>query len=133
MSNKIQFDLVSPTKLLVSRAVDMVVVPGAEGDFGAMEAHSPLISAVRPGLIDIHDDGKVSERIFVAGGFAEVSGDRVIVLAEEAFPQAEVTAELVEKRLKDAKAAADAAKTEHEKANASRLQAVAEAMQAVVH
>ena len=133
MSNKVQFDLVSPTKLVVSRAVDMVVVPGSEGDFGAMAAHSPLISAVRPGLIDIHDDGKISERIFVAGGFSEVTADRVTVLAEEAYPLSDITAELVEQRVSAAKAATDAAKSDYEKSNAVRLTLVAEALQAVLH
>ena len=133
MASKILFDLVSPTKLLVSREVEMVVVPGAEGDFGAMAAHSPLISAVRPGVIDIHDDGKVAERIFVAGGFSEVTAERVTVLAEEAYPLKEVTKELVEKRLADAKAASSSAVSEFEKAKAERLNAIAEALQAAAH
>ena len=133
MSDKIQFDLVAPTKLVYSQAVDMVVVPGAEGDFGAMAAHSLLLSSVRPGLIDIHNDGKVSERIFVAGGFSEVTGDRVTVLAEEAYPLADITKELVEKRLADAKAAVDAAKSDYDKANAKQLVLVAEAMEAVLN
>ena len=133
MSEKILFDLVSPTQLVVSRAVDMVVVPGAEGDFGAMAAHAPLISTVRPGLIDIHEDGKVAERIFVAGGFTEVTADRVTVLAEETFPLANITTDLASKRLEAAKAAADAATTEYEKANAQHLLNVAEALQAVAH
>ena len=133
MADKILFDLVSPTKLLVSRAVDMVVVPGAEGDFGAMAAHSPLISAVRPGVIDIHDEGKIAERIFVAGGFSEVTAERVTVLAEEAYPLSEVTKELVDKRVADAKTATDSAVSDFEKTNAARLSAVAEALEAIVH
>jgi F-type H+-transporting ATPase subunit epsilon len=133
MADKILFDLVSPTKLLVSRQVDMVVVPGEEGDFGAMAAHSPLISSVRPGVIDIHDEGKVSERIFVSGGFSEVTHDRVTVLAEEAYPLAEITNDLVEKQRAVAKAAADSAVSEFEKSNAQRLNAVVDAMQAVAH
>ena len=133
MADKILFDLVSPTKLLVSRQVDMVVVPGAEGDFGAMAAHSPLISTVRPGIIDIHDDGKVAERIFVAGGFSEVTADRVTVLAEEAIPLAEITKDLVDKRLADAKAATDSAVSAFDKAAAQQQSAVAEALQAAAH
>ncbi len=133
MADKILFDLVSPTQLLVSRQVDMVVVPGEEGDFGAMAAHSPLISAVRPGIIDIHDDGKVSERIFVAGGFSEVTADRVTVLAEEAYPLADITKDVVEKHFAAAKAATDGAVSPFEKATAQRLTAVAEALQALVH
>jgi F-type H+-transporting ATPase subunit epsilon len=131
MADKILFDLVSPTKLLVSRQVDMVVVPGAEGDFGAMAAHAPLISTVRTGIIDIHDEGKVSERIFVAGGFTEVTTDRVTVLAEEAYPLAEITKELAEKRMAAAKAATAHAKSDYDKSKAKDLTEVAEALLAL--
>jgi len=130
MAEKIQFELVSPAKLLVSSAVDMVVVPGTEGDFGALPRHSPMIATVRPGVIDIHDAGKVSERIFVAGGFAEVNEERITVLAEEAIPVAELTAALAEERLKEAKEAAADARSEVEKAAAEKKVAIAVAMQA---
>ncbi len=130
MAEKIQFELVSPAKLLVSSAVDMVVVPGTEGDFGALPRHSPVISTVRPGVIDIHDAGKISDRIFVAGGFAEVNEERITVLAEEAIPVAELTAALAEERLKAAKEAVADARTEAEKAAAEQKVAIAMAMQA---
>src|ERR1041384_7318961 len=88
MADKIQFELVSPERLLVSRDVEMVVVPGSEGDFGVLRDHAPLISTVRPGVIDIYDDGNtISDRIFVSGGFAEGTGERCTVLAEQAVPQ----------------------------------------------
>lgn len=130
MAEKIQFELVSPAKLLVSSAVDMVVVPGTEGDFGALARHAPLIATVRPGVIDIHDAGKVSNRIFVAGGFAEVNEERITVLAEEAIPVAELTAAQAEERLKAAREALNDARTEAEKAAAEQKIAVAIAMQA---
>ena len=130
MAEKIQFELVSPAKLLVSSAVDMVVVPGTEGDFGALPRHSPVISTVRPGVIDIHDAGKISDRIFVAGGFAEVNEERITVLAEEAIPVAELTAALAEERLKAAKEAVADARTEAEKAAAEKKLVIAVAMQA---
>jgi len=133
MADKVLFDLVSPTKLLVSRQVDMVVVPGEEGDFGAMRAHAPMISAVRPGIIDIHDEGKVTERIFVAGGFSEVTPDRVTVLAEEAYPLAEITRDMAEKRMADAKAAEEKAVSAFDQAAARSLVAIAEALQAAAH
>jgi F-type H+-transporting ATPase subunit epsilon len=130
MAEKIQFELVSPAKLLVSSAVDMVVVPGTEGDFGALARHAPLIATVRPGVIDIHDNGKVSNRIFVAGGFAEVNEERITVLAEEAVPVAELTAADAEERLKAAREELNDARTEAEKAAAEKKVAVAIAMQA---
>jgi F-type H+-transporting ATPase subunit epsilon len=128
MSETVQFDLVSPEKLLVSEAVDMVVVPGGEGDFGVLPRHAPMISTVRPGVIDIHTMGAVTERIFVAGGFAEVTGERVTVLAEEAFPVADVTKEMGEARLKAAKEAFESADTDAERAKAERLHLVAETL-----
>lgn len=133
MADKIQFELVSPAKLLVSSPVDMVVVPGTEGDFGALERHAPMIATVRPGVIDVHDGGRVSSRIFVAGGFAEVNETRVTVLAEEAMPVADITADMASARLQAAKEAIADAKTDADKAAAQKLQAIAEALQAALH
>ena len=102
MADKVQFELVSPERLLISREVGMVVVPGAEGDFGVLPEHAPLISTVRPGVIDIYDDGQtISDRIFVSGGFAEVTGERCTVLAEEALPLKEIDRAHVQKDLDD--------------------------------
>jgi F-type H+-transporting ATPase subunit epsilon len=98
---QIEFELVSPAKLLVSEPVDMVVVPGAEGDFGAMHRHSPLISAMRTGIIRIYEGDNVRQRIFVAGGFVEVTPERCTVLAEEAVPVDEIDRAAVEAELKD--------------------------------
>ncbi len=102
MADKVQFELVSPERLLISREVGMVVVPGAEGDFGVLPEHAPLISTVRPGVIDVYDDGNtVSDRIFVSGGFAEVTGERCTVLADEALPVKEIDRAHVQKDLDD--------------------------------
>ena len=80
----VQFELVTPEQLLVSRDVHMVVVPGTEGNFGVLPGHSPLISTIRPGTIDIYEGNTIAERIFVAGGLAEVTPERCTVLADEA-------------------------------------------------
>ena len=130
MAEKIQFELVSPAKLLVSSAVDMVVVPGTEGDFGALPRHAPVIATVRPGVIDVHEAGKISDRIFVAGGFAEVNEERITVLAEEAVPVAELTAEQAAERLKEAQEVLADARNDAEKAAAEKRIAIAVAMQA---
>ncbi len=98
----VQFELVSPERLLVSEDVEMVVVPGSEGDFGVLPGHSPMISTVRPGVIHIFAGGTVSSRIFVAGGFAEVTESRCTVLAEEALPVDEIDRASVETDLKEA-------------------------------
>ena len=110
MADKVAFELVSPERLLLSRSVDMVVVPGAEGDFGVLRGHAPLISTLRLGVIDVHDAGGVSERIFVAGGFAEVTAERCTVLAEQAVPVADLDRAGIEgeiRSLRDSLAVAD--------------------------
>ncbi|MBC7950539.1 MAG: ATP synthase F1 subunit epsilon [Rhodospirillaceae bacterium] len=130
MAEKIQFELVSPAKLLVSAPVDMVVVPGEEGDFGALPRHAPVIATVRPGVIDVHNDGKIDNRIFVAGGFAEVNEERITVLAEEAIPVTDLTVEMAQARLTSAREALADAKTEQQKVLAEKQVAVAIAMDA---
>ena len=90
MAETTTFELVSPERFLVSKDVEMVVVPGAEGYFGVLPQHAPMISTLNAGVIDIHHGGRVEERIFIAGGFAEVTEDRCTVLAEEAMPIGEI-------------------------------------------
>jgi F-type H+-transporting ATPase subunit epsilon len=127
MADQVQFELVSPERLLVSRPVEMVVVPGVEGDFGVLPGHAPLISEVRPGVIAVFEGGKVEERIFVAGGFAEVTAERCTVLAEQALPIGEIDRGGVEADLKDAREDLADAKSDQERAAAERAIAVAEA------
>ena len=98
-SETVEFELVSPTKLLASEPVEMVVVPGAEGDIGVLPGHSPLIATIRPGVIDIHEAGKIKDQIFVGGGFVEVSRQRCTILAEEAIPVSEIELAQAEARL----------------------------------
>jgi F-type H+-transporting ATPase subunit epsilon len=81
----VQFELVSPERLILSTEVEMVVVPGTEGNFGVLPGHAPLISTIRPGTIDIYQSGAITERIFVVSGFAEVTPERCTVLADEAM------------------------------------------------
>jgi F-type H+-transporting ATPase subunit epsilon len=99
MAETTQFELVSPERLVLSRDVEMVVVPGSEGYFGVLPRHAPMISTLSAGVIDIYQGSSVVERIFVAGGFAEVTETRCTVLAEEARPLGEVTLADVEKEL----------------------------------
>jgi len=87
----VQFELVSPERLIVSAEVEMVVVPGTEGNFGVLPGHSPLISTIRPGTIDIYQGGAVSERIFIVGGLAEVTPERCTVLADEALAPSDLS------------------------------------------
>ena len=79
------FDLVSPEKLLFAGDVDQVDVPGAEGDFGVLPQHAPIVSALRPGILMVHrQEGEL--RVVVNGGFAEVNAAGLTVLADMAVP-----------------------------------------------
>ena len=92
MADTVQFDLVSPERLLASVAAKEVQIPGAEGDLTAMAGHAPLITTLRPGVLKVSGPEGDSEYV-VTGGFAEISGDSVSVLAERAIPREDMTAE----------------------------------------
>jgi len=87
MADTVLFELVTPERLLLSDQVEMVVVPGTEGDFGVLPGHAPLISTIRPGTIEIYEGRTVRQRIFISGGIAEVTPERCTVLADEAMPR----------------------------------------------
>ena len=91
--SQLQFELVSPAKLLASKPAGMVTVPGGEGDYGVLAGHAPMITTVRAGVIGVYanaNDTAPDELIFVSGGFAEVTPERCTVLADEAIPVAEL-------------------------------------------
>jgi F-type H+-transporting ATPase subunit epsilon len=77
------FELVSPEKLLFSGDVEQVDVPGAEGDFGVLAGHAPMVTTLRPGILTVHGAGG-EQKIVVLGGFAEVSTNGLTVLADVA-------------------------------------------------
>ncbi|MCG8593637.1 MAG: F0F1 ATP synthase subunit epsilon [Kiloniellales bacterium] len=125
---KVAFELVSPERLLLSVQADMVVVPGAEGDFGVLPRHAPLVSSVRSGVISVHDAGQVTERIFVAGGFAEVMPERCTVLAERAVAVADIDRAEVERELNAAREELADATSDNERQAAQRQVAEARAL-----
>jgi F-type H+-transporting ATPase subunit epsilon len=107
-----QLELVSPEKLLLSRPVEMAVLPAAEGEMGVMPGHSPMIVALRGGIISVTENGQVTDRLFVGGGFAEVTPERCTVLADEATPVAQLSRAAAETRIREAEEAYAAAATE---------------------
>lgn len=132
MADQIQFELVSPERLLVSQPVEMVVVPGAEGDFGVLPGHAPLISNVRPGIIAVFEDNKVAQRIFVAGGFAEVTPERCTVLAEAATLLEDIDRAAVEVEMRNAREDLALAKDDATRGRLEQVIAVGEAKIAVL-
>jgi F-type H+-transporting ATPase subunit epsilon len=99
MAERVQFELVTPERLLLSEMVEMVVVPGTEGNFGVLPGHAPLISSIRPGTIDIYEGQSVTRRIFIVSGIAEVTPELCTVLADEALPPEELDRGAIEAEL----------------------------------
>ena len=97
-----QLELVSPEKLMFSGDVTDVLVPGTEGDFVVMAGHMPLMSALRPGVIDIGEADGTHTRLFVRGGFADVTNTSLTLLAETAIPLADLDSAKLETEIKDA-------------------------------
>lgn len=100
----VNLEIVSPEKLLLSRPVDMVVIPASEGDMGVLEGHAPMIVMLRGGMIALYDGEQITDQMYVAGGFAEVTPERCTVLANEVMPVGELSREEGERRLADAEA-----------------------------
>ena len=101
MSEKLNFALVSPEREVFHGEVDQVVVPGVEGEFGVLARHAPVMSVIKPGALRIFDDGQV-RKIYVEGGFADVTPEGLTVLAEEAIDLAGIDPAKLEQDLKDA-------------------------------
>jgi F-type H+-transporting ATPase subunit epsilon len=102
MADPLRFDLVSPERLLLSEEVAQVVVPGAEGYFTALAGHAPFMTTLKPGVVDITRAGGEVLRIFVRGGFADVSASGLTILAEQALPLGEIDAETLAREIRNA-------------------------------
>ncbi len=128
MPATIAFELVTPEKLVKSEPVEMVVVPGGEGDMGVLPGHSLLVGTVRPGLLVVYEGGRAVDKIFVAGGMVDVTPERCTVLAVEARPLAEFSRAEAETRLARAREALGDAETDAARAVANRRIYVAETL-----
>lgn len=137
MADTIRFELVSPERLLMSEDVRQVDVPGAEGDFGVMPQHAPMISTLRAGIMMVRDaDGKERE-VFVRGGFAEVRPDLLTVLAEQAIPVEEIDEAVLAQEITNAEEDVADAKDDETRQKAdyhlARLKEVFAALKAAGH
>jgi F-type H+-transporting ATPase subunit epsilon len=104
MADTFKFELITPERMLFSEDAAQVLVPGFEGEFTVLPGHAPVISALRPGVVDaaLADTRKV--RVFVKGGLAEIDTGKLTVLAERAIPVEAMTAETVAAELETAQA-----------------------------
>lgn len=104
MAGTFKFELVTPERMALSEDVAQVVVPGVEGEFTVLPGHAPVISALRPGVIEVSLPDASKTRIFVKGGFAEVDADHLTVLAERALPVEQMDAAAIASELEVAEA-----------------------------
>jgi F-type H+-transporting ATPase subunit epsilon len=102
MAELFKFELVSPEDLLLSQDVQQVLVPGTEGNFTVLPGHAPMLSTIRPGVLDVVDEGGREDRIYLRGGVAEVNPKGLTVLAEEAVPLAELSPEMLAQQIRNA-------------------------------
>jgi len=129
MAATFNFELVTPERLLLSGAAEQVVVPGAEGDFAVLAGHAPVISTLRPGILEITmADGK--QRVFVKKGVAEADPERLTVLAQTAVTVESLDAAAIAAELKAAEAELAEAKDDQSRRMAETLLDLLKRMQA---
>lgn len=127
MAQTFTFELVSPEKVLLAGEAEQVLLPGAEGDMTILPGHSPLISTLRPGVIDVVLNGAKS-RIYVRQAFAQVEPDRLTVLAEKAVDVAELGSAAIAVELSAAEAELAQAKTDEQRLTANQAIATLSAL-----
>ena len=102
-------------------------MPGAEGDFGVLVGHSATVSSIRPGVLAVFENGAVTSRVFVSGGFAEVTPERCTVLADEAALLGDLDRTEIEKSVADLRDDVNTARDDAEKQASEKALAIAEA------
>lgn len=130
----IALEIVSPERLLLDRPVDMAVIPASEGDMGVMEGHTPTIVMLRGGVISLYQGDQVTDKLYVSGGFAEVTPERCTVLANMALPVVEIVRTTAERLVAEAQAdylAADKTSNEAEELAQERVQSAEAMLEAV--
>ena len=99
MSDTTNLEVVTPSMVLVSESAEMVVVPGSEGQIGALPRHSKVMSTLDRGVVNIYNDSKVTSRIMIDGGIAEINETSVVILAERAEKIDKANKQMLEERL----------------------------------
>ena len=102
MAETTQLELVTPSRIMAQQGVEMVVAPGIEGLFGVLPRHAPLLADLTRGVVELHQNGKVIDRYMIDGGLADVSGERVTILAERAIHLGSADAAQLKKQSADA-------------------------------
>ena len=101
----IRIDIATPTRSWIGKDVDMAVVPSMEGDIAAMPDHAPVMMLLRGGIVTLYQGDQETDRLYVSGGFAEITSDRCTVLADEALPPPDIDRADADGRLQEAQKA----------------------------
>lgn len=126
------FELVSPERMLFSGPVDQVVVPGEDGYMTIMAAHAPVMTTLRPGIVTVSEEKGSSKRLYVRGGFADVTASGLTILAEHAIPVEEIAVDKIAGDIKDAEDDLRDAKSDDLRKKAEDRLASLRTMQAVL-
>jgi len=111
----INLDIITPEKVIYSQSVDMVDVPGADGDMGILQGHAPVISNLKSGVLRVHKGDKIIDRVLIVSGVVEITADSCSVLATHAHNFADITKDDIRERLDAIKKIHDKAVDEKEK------------------
>ncbi len=101
MSELFRFELVSPEKLVLAAQVQQVQVPGTEGDFGILSGHAPVMTSIRPGVLEVTTRSGNAKRFYVRGGFAEADPDGLVVLAQQSIDLDDLNASDLQQEIKN--------------------------------
>ncbi|MBV8849970.1 MAG: F0F1 ATP synthase subunit epsilon [Methylobacteriaceae bacterium] len=115
MPDPFHFELVSPERLMFSGEVEAVIVPGTEGQFTVLKDHAPLMTRLKPGIVEVDETATKKQRLFVRGGFADVAPSGLTILAELAMPVEEFDAAAIAAQIKDAEEDVADATTDEQK------------------
>jgi F-type H+-transporting ATPase subunit epsilon len=132
MPDPFHFELVSPERLMFSGEVEAVIVPGTEGQFTVLKDHAPLMTRLKPGIIEVDETQTKKSRLFVRGGFADVAPSGLTILAELAMPVEDFDAAAVAAQIKDAEEdVADATGDEQKRLASEKLDQLRELKEAL--
>jgi F-type H+-transporting ATPase subunit epsilon len=125
------FELVAPERVLYSGSVSQVVVPGSEGEMTVLAGHAPAMTVLRPGIVTVTEE-KGAKRLFVRGGFADITPDGLTILAEQAIPVEELNADRIAQEMKNAEEdLADASNDEAKRLASEKLAHLKDVMGAI--
>ena len=100
MENKTKFEIITPSKTVIQEDVEMVVLPGSEGYFGVLHLHAPTLSSLNQGIISLYEKNKITKKIIIDGGIADVQPEGCVVLSEKAETTDDLDKKKIEEQLK---------------------------------